>query len=183
MPPLARSTLEARLYLELHPCACGEASSGFRSAVIELDDDLATHYTATCPRCGADREFVFRLPERVHVPLPGEVSYGDAAPSELLDPGEWLWVADRFVAGVPADVAVLERADRPPARHRLLSAAAAVAEAAKFIPPESDAVPESAFWSDRGQTVFAREPGRFFRDRLEVVRSAYLDLVGELTDR
>lgn len=181
-PPRARTPLEIELYLALHPCACGEASFPATSSVVEYDDDLANRYAGRCPRCDAEREFVFGLPERAHGGRPGHVTYGDDTPSQLLDPGEWLWTADRFARGVPADVTGLAGGARRGARHRLLSAAAAMDEVVKFVPSGLEQVPETAFWSERGRAVFAEEPGRFFRDRLEVVADTYREMAGELQD-
>ena len=38
---------------------------------------------------------MFRLPDRPLIPPPGSVAmFGGGEPSELLDAGEWLWLAD-----------------------------------------------------------------------------------------
>jgi hypothetical protein len=52
---------------------------------------------------------------------------------------------------------------------------AALEEVHKFLRDGGDAVPEAAFWSARGRTVYDREPGRFRRRRIEVVRDFHLD--------
>jgi hypothetical protein len=46
-------------------------------------------------------------------------------------------------------------------------------EVAKFVPPGADAVPETAFWSDRGREEYRREPFRFRRSAIDAVREAY----------
>jgi len=175
--PLARTSAEAHLYMDLHPCPCGEADFPRQHAVVAAGDDLASRYTGACPRCGAAREFLFRLPEQVLVPRAGEVVYGGPEPSELFDPGEWLRIADAYATRVPASLAGLPagRADR--ARRDLACAAAAVDEAMKFIPEGADAVPSSAFASERGSAVYATEPGRFRRSRLHAVADAYRSLL------
>src|SRR5688500_13011920 len=94
--PVARTNAEAHLYMDLHPCACGEIRFPRTSSVVTSPDGvLASRYAGTCPQDGTEREFLFRLPERVLAPpLDGAVMYGGSEPSELIDPGEWLSVAD-----------------------------------------------------------------------------------------
>lgn len=173
-PPLARSSLEAHLYMDLHPCACGEVRFDRASVVEELPGgDLARRYTGRCPRCGAAREFRFSLPEEPPAPETGEIRYGDAEPSELLDAGEWLWVADSYARSVPPEPHRLPEPDRRRARARLASAVAAIDEVLKLIPPGDDRVPPTAVRSRIGAPVYQREPGRFRTGRLIAVRDAY----------
>jgi hypothetical protein len=173
---LARTNAEAHLYMDLHPCPCGEVVFDRQSAVVEAQGDLATHYAGPCSRCGTQREFLFRLPAEVLVPAVGQVQFGGAEPSELLDPGEWLWVSDAYASRGPADVTGLGAGEREDSAHDLATAVAAIDEALKFVPAGAEAVPESAFWSERGRAVRAEEPGRFRVSRLEAVRGAYRQL-------
>lgn len=176
---LARTSAEAHVYMELQPCpGCGEREFAPPSVVIEVDGDLASRYAGPCPRCGTEREFVFRLLHEVIVPdEEDDPTFGDESPSELLDPGQWLWLADLFSSGVPAqpteDMAAEERWQ---IRHDLLTAAAAVDEVLKFVPAGEDTVPRSALRSQTGNDVYEAEQGRFRRGRLEVVRRAYRDI-------
>jgi hypothetical protein len=107
-PPLAHSSLEAHLYMGLHPCSCGDARFRRGSTLSELPNgDLLRRYAGRCARCGTDRRFEFRLPARPPEPGSDEIRYGDALPSELIDAGEWLWVADSYArtgAGRPSSV-------------------------------------------------------------------------------
>lgn len=175
--PLARTNTEAHLYMNLRPCRCGEVVFDRQSAVVEAEGDLASHYSGPCARCGAQREFLFRLPEQILVPSADDVRFGGNAPSELLDPGEWLWVADAYAGRGSAEPGQLGEEERNTARQDLATAAAAMDEVLKFIPPGADAVPTHAFWSDRGRAVYASEPGRFRRARLEAVRDTYRQLL------
>jgi hypothetical protein len=169
---VARTRDEAHLYLDLHPCdVCASVDTTWDDGLVSADGDLASRYTGTCPGCGTEREFMFGLPERetTGARFP---AFGGAEPSELLDAGEWLWVADLAAGNVPAD-------DSREARQALTIAMAAVEEVVKFIPPGQDEVPEKAFWSDRGWTVRQAEPGRFRLDRLLVVRDTYRTLASD----
>lgn len=164
--------------MELSPCeSCGETEFAPDHGVIEVDGDLASRYNGACPRCGTSREFVFRLPEEVLFPDEEEPRFGDERPSELIDAGQWLWLADLLASGTAAEPAPeLTAEQRHQTRTDLLTAAAATAEAGKFVPAGAEAVPPDALWSDTGRAVYQREPGRFHRRRLDVVRQTYRDL-------
>jgi hypothetical protein len=181
---LARTNAEAHLYMELRPCeTCGETVFNPGSSVIMAEGDLASRYAGPCPRCGAPREFTFRIPEEVLFPDEDEPTFGGDRPSELIDAGEWLWVADLIARNTPA-----EPEDGMTDKERRLvfvdlrTAAAAVGEAVKFAPPDADAVPASALWSERGRAVHRDEPGRFRRIRLEVVQRTYRELAERFAD-
>ncbi|GAA3567602.1 hypothetical protein GCM10022419_055510 [Nonomuraea rosea] len=165
---VARTRDEAHLYLDLHPCACGEAATTWRSGLVSVEGLLVNRYSGACEKCGTPREYLFGLPERPVMPA-GYPTFGGAEPSELLDAGEWLWVADLTAGNVPVD-------DQAEAVRTLRVAAAAVEEVVKFVPPGADAVPGDGFWSERGQRMRAAEPGRFDLDRLLIVRDTYQDL-------
>jgi hypothetical protein len=163
---VARTRDEAHLYLDLHPCAeCGSAETTWDNGLVGLGDEPASRYSGTCSGCGTHREFLFGLPEREVIPA-GWPTFGGREPSELLDPGEWLWVADLTASNVPTD-------DSAAARRALLIATAAVEEVMKFIPPGQEDVPAEAFWSERGRELRDAAPSRFNLGRLLVVRDSY----------
>jgi len=179
---LARTNEEAHLFMDLHPCECGEIRFPRSSSVIDTGDgELASHYTGTCPQDGRQREFTFRLPQQI-LPPPGDgsVRYGGPEVSELLDPGEWLSVADAYARNVPADTAALTADGLARAKAMLNRAAAAIDEVLKFVPAGADRVPEQAFVTDRGRAAYAKEPGRFRSLRLEAVRSTYANIAAQL---
>jgi hypothetical protein len=155
--------------MDLHPCPqCGDLAVAWREALVDRDGVLARRYAGACERCGADREFLFGLPDRPTPPQPGApVTFGPHdEPSVLLDAGEWLLVADfcAEAAGATSGAA---------ARESLDVAVAALAEVLKFVPADADEPPPTAFWTDRGRAEHARSPGRFRRDRLAVVQDSY----------
>lgn len=169
--PVARSRDEAHLYLDLHPCEeCGSAETTWDSGVVVVDGEPATRYSGTCEGCGTRREHVFGLPDREVMPA-GFPTFGGDEPSQLLDAGEWLWVADLTAGNVPAD-------DPGEARNALAIAAAAVGEVVKFVAPGENEVPDAAFWSARGRRMYEAEPARFMLDRLLVVRDSYREALG-----
>lgn len=166
---VARTRDEAQLYLELHPCPdCGSIETSWEHGLIEVDGQLAMSYAGTCSVCSAEREYVFGLPARETKAI-GWPTFGGPEPSELLDPGQWMDVADRAAAAVPTDPAEAGRV--------LAVARAAVDEVVKFVPAGQDAVPEEEFWTPEGRVVRDAEAGRFRLDRLLVVRDTYDELV------
>ncbi|MFD0586181.1 hypothetical protein [Dactylosporangium darangshiense] len=183
-PPLARTSAEAHLYLDLQPCVCGATRAQWRSQVRGLDGDLAREYEASCPQCGRDRRFVFRLPQEPPAPSRegADFSYGDGPHSELIDPGQWLGESDRLARSVPMLPAGADAAQRERFRFAIGRAAAALSEAARFAPPGASAVPEEACFTEAGRALFRAEPGRFRLDRLAAVRGSYLQLL-ELAER
>ena len=167
MMPLARSNAEAHLFMDLRPCGCGDTRFPRQSAVVRRGDDLCSQYTGACETCGTVRTFVFRLPQEILMPVPGRVVFGGPAdgPSQLLDAGEWLEVADLHARRNPGTV------------NDLATAIAATEEILKFVPPGGERVPDEAFWTERGRAVRDGEPGRFRAVRLEAVLGAYRDLL------
>lgn len=176
---LARTNAEAHIYMDMHPCDCGEGNFDRASSVIDVSGDLASRYAGACRGCAKLREFIFALPEKIIFPSPGLVSFGDGNPSELLDPGEWMWVADRYARVAPGRTAPGTDAARE-ARHQVATAEAAMDEVLAFVPPGEDMVPYEALRTDRGRAVYDKQPGRFYRGRIEVVRDTYRKIVAEL---
>ncbi|MBF6251604.1 hypothetical protein [Nocardia farcinica] len=172
--PLARSNAEARVFLRLQPChVCGSKDCAFDSAVLRVDGELVGRYRGGCAVCGAEREYLFRIPEQVLVPPADGVRFGDDRPSQLLDPGVWLWYSDRCARRLPEPGAALDDSRRRTARHTLATALAAVEEVLKFVPAGASAVPPAAFTSVDGRAVYEREPGRFDAARLAALRDHY----------
>lgn len=163
---VARTRDEAHLFLDLHPCAeCGSVETAWDHALVVVDGELTGRYRGTCSVCGREREYLFALPEREVTPV-GYPTFGGPEPSELIDAGEWLWVAELAAGNVPPD-------DDAEAGRALAIAASAVDEAIKFVPPGASDVPEPAFWSERGRLMREQEPSRFSRDALVAAREAF----------
>jgi hypothetical protein len=170
-----RSSNEAHLYLELRLCRCGERGFRTDSAVIMVNGELASRYTGNCPACGVRREYVFLLPEDPTLELDPNY-FGGESPSELLDPGEWLWVSDQLARELPTRPAALDGRRREDVREDLLAAAATVAEVVKFVPPGADAVPERMFRTEASRTMLRESPNRFHAGRLRVLSQTYVDM-------
>jgi len=180
VPPLARTNEEAHLYMELHPCVCGEADFEPTSSVAQVGGAWISRYTGWCTGCGRERAFEFRQPDDIAVPADGAWAPG-TQPSELLDAGEWLLVADAY-GSTGSDPAGLSPAQREQVRTDLVAAAAALDEVLKFLPAGGDEVPPEAFRSARGRAVRDAEPGRFRRVRLEAARQVYRAALDDFAD-
>ncbi|MGW1342186.1 hypothetical protein ACWCOV_14165 [Kribbella sp. NPDC002412] len=162
---VARTRDEAHLYLELHPCPnCGSIDTPWEDGLADVEGELAISYAGTCPGCDVERQYLFGLPAR-ETRAAGWPTFGGAEPSELLDPGQWMDVADRATADVPTD---------PRAAGKVLAVAvAAVDEVIKFVPAGQDAVPEDEFWTPQGRALWDAEPDRFRLERLLAARDTY----------
>lgn len=162
--------------MDLHPHGCGSIDFARDSSVVEIDGALATRYRGPCAGCGDVRELTFGVPPLPVAFPPEDHRYGDGRPSQLLDPGQWMWVADRYGGAAPWDPTA-DEGSREEARTHLSAALSAMNEVLAFVPAGGDLVPEDAVTSGLGRRVYAAEPGRFYLDRLEVVRDTYADLL------
>jgi len=92
----------------------------------------------------------------------GQYGFRVPEPSDSLDPGEWLIVADEHAFRpdtIPGDLEL--------ARH-------AVQQVMKFLPEGAERVPDQAFHTPRGRYVLDADPTRFRRVRLQGMLDAYL---------
>jgi hypothetical protein len=168
---IARSAPECRLYMDLHPCSCGETAVDVsRSLRTGPDGMLLAEYEGPCQRCGLPRKFVFTLDPTVPPPPP---AYGGHRPSQIICPGQFAMVADLMARSAVLEPDVLDDRARARSRQTLAQALAAQEEVAKFIPTGADAVPADAFTSPEGAALYASERGRFDRFRLSAVEAAY----------
>ena len=173
---IARSAIECHLYIELHPCSCGELLEPDRHRLQSRESDLVAVYSTRCRRCRTTRHFEFVLDDEI-VPLS---KFGGSKPSQIIDAGEFLAVADSAARQVPADGSSLDAGARATARALMDRAVAAIEEVLKFIPPDEESVSPEALSSTRGAAMYREEPGRFRRSRLQAVLRAYQDAASKL---
>jgi len=164
--PYARTNAEAHLYMDLHPCACGERVFDRRSAVIDDGGTLCSRYAGPCAGCGTPRSFVFELPETIRAVQRDHVEYGGDDPSRIIDAGEWMAVSDAHGRR------------EPHTRRDLDIARAAIEEVKKFLPrglrgSPTDRVPDEAFWTARGRAVRDAAPANFGKLRLSAALELY----------
>lgn len=172
----ARSNAEAHLYMDLHPCPCGETNFDRSSTLVEHHGDLISIYEGRCKGCEAMRRFEIKMPDELP-PFGDGVVYGGPEPSMIIDPGQFLWVSDQHARRAPKSLSGLDDRDKRAARRNMQIAIAALEEVLKFIPDGDDRVPAAAFHSALGRKIYNQEPGRPTRARLEAVIGAYRDVL------
>ncbi|WP_147404262.1 hypothetical protein [Nocardia panacis] len=173
--PVARSSREARVFMDMTACDCGETRFERTEVVVARSDGrLARHHSGCCEYCGEDREFVFLVPAAGEIP-DDDPRFGAERASELIDAGGWLWVSDEY-----AEAAGEDAADPAQGVVWLTCAAAAIDEVVKFIPAGRGAVPPTALWSRIGLDMYAQDPDRFRADLLGAQRDSYLDRLSGL---
>jgi hypothetical protein len=167
----ARSPLECRLYIELHPCDCGGAMVDIAHRLVTRDDTLCARYQGRCRDCGKSLEYLFALDSEIAAPT----AFGGTTPSTIIDAGKFMAASERAAKQVQA-AGPLDQ----PARALLTRAIACLDEVIKWIPVGEDRVPVSAFFTNEGQRVYMEDPGRFRRERLLAVLAAYRELLFRL---
>ncbi|WP_225731156.1 MULTISPECIES: hypothetical protein [unclassified Nocardia] len=178
--PISRTTREAHVFMDMTPCDCGDTRFERADALHPLGDGrFVRQYTGTCETCREPREFTFLLPDDAETPA-GDLEFGGPLPSQLIDAGGWLWVADEYAAAVPPNPYLLDGAERDQVATWLASAIAALDEVRKFIPPGGAELPPTRLWTRLGLDMYARDPGRLRLDRLQATQDAYRDYLAEL---
>jgi len=138
---------------------------------------LVAVYEDRCDRCARSWAFEFALdPEAAPIG-----KFGGDRPSQIVDAGQFLAVADAAARAVSGDVSALDDLSRQRARALMLRAVAAVEEVLKFIPPGGDRVAADSLFSAMGKQMYLAEPGRFRKSRLEVVLGVYRQAVARLS--
>lgn len=173
---VSRSSPECHLYIQLHPCDCGERELATEHKLVSGDAGLVARYAGTCGKCGRQRTFDFLLDPDI----PPADAYGGPRPSKIVCPGEWALHSDQLASRWPAAVDAIRPGDAGRARDDLAWAIRALEEVVKFIPDGADAVPATAFLSASGRAIYADEPGRFRALRLNARLSAYRQLLADL---
>jgi hypothetical protein len=162
MMKVARSSLECRLFIELDVCACGQTPGELAHRLVSRDERLVALYEGTCARCGRSLEYAFPLADEIVA----ADKFGGAAPSQLIDAGQFLRESDRAVRRVMDSPA-------PQNLYWLGRAIACLEEVLKWIPDGEERPPAEAFFTEDGLRFSLEEPGRFRRPRLRAVLAAY----------
>ncbi|MFK4084357.1 hypothetical protein ACI2LF_09635 [Kribbella sp. NPDC020789] len=157
---ISRSARESHLYMDLHPCDCGQAEFARDHHLIDRDGVMVSVYEGFCQSCDRLRSFEFGHPDELEPAVP---AFGGPDPSTIIDPGEYLSVADQV--GTDAGLRLL---NSPPAEHneqraKFEYAIAALEEVLKFLPAGLEEIPAEAFTSPRGREIYRKDPTRFTR--------------------
>jgi len=157
---ISRSARECHLYMDLRPCECGQVEFPRDHHLLDREGVMVSVYEGFCPACDRLRSFEFGLTDELE---PAPPAFGGAEPSQIIDPGEFHWVADRI--GEDAGLRLL---NSPPDKHeehraKFEYATAALQEVMKFLPAGADEVPAELFTSARGREIYQKDPTRFER--------------------
>ena len=166
---------EAELFVELHPCDCGQGTEPDFS-LVKRDGQLIAIYEGGCPGCDQERRFEFLIPERTT----RGAAYGGAEPSSIIDAGEFLWYSDRAAERAQLPSVAIDETDLARARSALEVALAALDEVGKFLPPGADILPREAIPSELGKAVYDANPDRFERERLAYRKQLLQDAQSQL---
>lgn len=161
---IARSAQEAHLYMDLHVCVCGATQFDRQHRLEDRAGTLVSVYEGTCPQCGRTRSYEFALPDGLPVAPP---AFGGSEPSQIIDPGEFLWVSDQVATDSGLRLLNTPRDTHRDLRPATAYALAALEEVAKFLPEGADRIPEDRFVSERGREIYAKDPTRFERKDIQ----------------
>ncbi|WP_238015812.1 hypothetical protein KZZ52_27945 [Dactylosporangium sp. AC04546] len=171
--PFARSPEECLLYMELHPCRCGEADFLWSEhRLLQIEAQLASAYEGDCPGCGRRRRFTFAVSEEIAPPP----AFGGAEPSRIIEPHEFLTLSRRAAAFAGRDPARMSETAVEDGLGAVETAIAALEEVLKFIPAGADAVPASAFVSPAGRAAHAGAVRHYERAALEAELASFHEL-------
>lgn len=169
---ISRSSHECHLYIELHPCECGDRRFPNAHKLVSVDDGLLAVYEGACTGCGVSRRFEFLLdPE-----LPPGDKFGGSRPSSIIDAGQYMAIADAAAMQVPADVTGLDAEAKRNARWWMNRAVNALEEVLKWDYDEEGISPQGLF-TESGTATYEIEPGRFRKERVEAVVETYRRLL------
>jgi len=94
----ARSIAEQHLYIRLHPCQCGReievAKLGHATAIAD-ESDLISSFSGRCANCGRALQFDFLIADSAPK---SRAKYGDATPSTIIEPAEFVRASDELAA-------------------------------------------------------------------------------------
>ncbi|NUT32506.1 MAG: hypothetical protein HOV79_05465 [Hamadaea sp.] len=177
--PLARSTWECHAFFGLSRCPnCGGGGLEMTEHVLRRTPaGDVSDYTTACRRCDQTLRFSFRRADD-EPPFP---AFGGEQPSELLDAGQYLELAEEAAGDVPddpADIRPVEPDDLTleDAFEEIAIAVAALEETLKFIPPGEFTVARDALWTEESRDRFDRDPETFQRRRLIAVLGGYREI-------
>jgi uncharacterized protein YjbI with pentapeptide repeats len=178
-PLRPRTVAEQHLYIECHPCACGDRRRPDQHKLEMRGAEMISHHFGRCPACGRERKLEFVAPP--FATLRDDLYFGASNPSTILDPGQYLAASDRLAKEVDVDKATRSTGEaRAWARRTMRRAAYCVLEVEKFIPERGEEVPAAAFHSKEGAELRLSRATAFRKDRLQARRVAYQTVAAQL---
>ncbi|MDX2090256.1 MAG: pentapeptide repeat-containing protein [Kofleriaceae bacterium] len=168
----ARSTLEVRFWLYLHPCPeCGERDIGEPKTTWGQIGSGGTFrsggfYDVTCPRCATKRSIAFyTLEDFWKRSPPGHLGFDD--PSQIIGPHEFAAELARCLPGLVSEFDGMTKEELSIQGGYYDDGRRAAIELLKFIPKGEPEVPASAFKDADAVAYRAAHPEQFQRAFLE----------------
>jgi uncharacterized protein YjbI with pentapeptide repeats len=178
-PLRPRTVAEEHLYMECHPCPCGDRRRPDGHKLEMRGQEMYSLHFGKCPACGRDRTFEFVVAP--FAMLRDDLNLGAGNPSTILDPGQFLAASDRLAKEVDPDRAARQTGEaRAWARRTMRRAAYCVLEAEKFIPERGEEVPAGVFHSKEGAELRLARATAFKKERLQARRVAYQTVAAQL---
>jgi hypothetical protein len=155
------SVQEEYFYMMVHRCACGGAWLGQEQKVETNGPPLRHRIEAACSGCKTNRTFRFELAAPPNPAGAVREINPTAEPSRALDVAEWVDLAFFYMGRIPRLTQPLDRAQS------LLDARQCLEEALKLYPPDAEAPPADALWSDASRAKVAARPAAYRRSALQ----------------
>jgi hypothetical protein len=149
--------------MDLHPCGCGADTFERRHHLEQVADAMMAVYEGVCPDCGSPRSYAFRTADE---PPPAPPAFGGADPSQIIDPGEFMWISDQISTDVGLQMLNTPQPTHQKFHSELAYAVAALEEVVKFLPEGADRISDRLFTSQRGRRVWEKDPNAFERQWL-----------------
>lgn len=158
---------EARLYLGVLSCsACRGGPLHPVAEVVEAQHiDSIVRVDCRCASCGHPRSLRFRIDSEWLAERQPPVLNPGAAPSVLVDVGQWLTIYHTLLDEAARDP------DRQAARLRFHQAGLCLDEALKFFESDNDLPPAGAFFAAQTRERALGQPQLFTRQRLLALRA------------
>ncbi|GAA5194193.1 hypothetical protein GCM10023322_57950 [Rugosimonospora acidiphila] len=173
----ARTIAEAYIYIEVTLIGRERADYRRYSTVAKEDDSWVVRFDG--PYEGKHHRIELAVPvdSEARAEQLGRLTYGQGR-STLIDAGQWGLV--ELGNAAQAEAGMTHLAGRTPDREWYLAirrawstADAAAAELAKFIPPDADQPPPTAFWTPDGLQLWQTSTELFGRARIAEARARY----------
>lgn len=171
-----RSLRELAFAAGSRPCAhCGTYSELHWK---HLDSEPVWRTTATCPKCGNARVYLFTYTDDLTDVDPPELQLGEGT-STVLDPSDLLGVIERVEPTITTPLVSLSD-DTEQNWDRVERVQTALNELAKFVPAGATEIPASALRSGAGRAHHASHPDRYTKRWIDDEIARYAKLVDEV---
>lgn len=173
-PPRARTFVEMQFAASLE--ACPHCLSRERGRYDLVGHGMYWSLVGTCPSCRRPRSFSWDTEGNPLDGAHGVRHLGDARPSAIIRPGQFVEELDRLLPVIVLDPRRLTPADWYASRNALNRALTCLIELQKFIPADVNDIPESSLTPIEREDQIARSE-RYARDWLADMEAHLFDVL------